>query len=167
MRQVLHWLGKPNLWILVVLLAANGVAWASALAPGDGRAVEPRLEPDLADLRKRLIEGGQGVLGTVARGAPVGHDPHPARQARAGGHEIASSRASRCSGARQPTRPACRCAAPRVPARCSTLSSQHGTSRDQWNLRRRTSSEQLPHDHPRNRSRPSPPRVPALRSLYG
>jgi hypothetical protein len=33
--------------------------WASALAPeGAAVAVEPRLEPDIADLRQRLIEGG-------------------------------------------------------------------------------------------------------------
>ena len=58
MRRVLGWLDKPNFWILVLLLIANGAAWASALATRETRVVEPRLEPDLADLRARLIEGG-------------------------------------------------------------------------------------------------------------
>jgi hypothetical protein len=48
-----------NFWIALALLLANGAAWAYALAP-DGPAVkvEPRLEPQLAELRARLIEGG-------------------------------------------------------------------------------------------------------------
>ncbi len=58
MQRVFRWLNKPNLWILAVLLIANGVAWAGAMAPGEARVVEPRLAPDLADLRARLIEGG-------------------------------------------------------------------------------------------------------------
>lgn len=58
MRRIVAALKRPNLWILVMLLMANGVAWVSALAPGQVRLVEPRLEPDLADLRERLIEGG-------------------------------------------------------------------------------------------------------------
>ena len=57
MRRILNWLRKPNLWILVLLLIANGVAWASALASWQVHVVKPRLEPDLADLRVRLIEG--------------------------------------------------------------------------------------------------------------
>jgi hypothetical protein len=48
-----------NLWIALLLLVANGVAWAYALAPeGPATVVEPRLEPDIADLRQRLVEGG-------------------------------------------------------------------------------------------------------------
>jgi hypothetical protein len=46
------------LWILALLLLANGVAWVSALAPREIRFIEPRLEADLAALRERLIEGG-------------------------------------------------------------------------------------------------------------
>jgi hypothetical protein len=52
-------LKRPNLWFALLLLLANGAAWAHALSPqGPGVAVEPRLEPDLATLRERLIEGG-------------------------------------------------------------------------------------------------------------
>jgi hypothetical protein len=52
-------LANPSFWIALVLLTANGLAWAYALAPeGPAAVVEPRLEPDLADLRQRLIEGG-------------------------------------------------------------------------------------------------------------
>lgn len=52
-------LKSPNLWFALLLLLANGTAWAHALSPqGRGMAVEPRLEPDLAALRGRLIEGG-------------------------------------------------------------------------------------------------------------
>ena len=52
-------LRNPSLWLALVLLVANGAAWAYALAP-EGPAVEvsPRLEPGLADLRDRLREGG-------------------------------------------------------------------------------------------------------------
>ena len=47
-----------NLWIVVALLAANGLAWALTLtARGPAHVVEPKLDPDLADLRERLIEG--------------------------------------------------------------------------------------------------------------
>ena len=52
-------LKNPSFWIALLLLVANGVAWAYALAPeGPAVVVEPRLEPDIADLRQRLIEGG-------------------------------------------------------------------------------------------------------------
>jgi hypothetical protein len=48
-----------NLWIAVGLLLANGAAWVYALAPAAAAVrVEPRLEPDLANLRAKLIEGG-------------------------------------------------------------------------------------------------------------
>jgi hypothetical protein len=48
-----------NFWIALALLVANGVAWAYALTPeGPAVTVEPRLEPDIAELRQRLIEGG-------------------------------------------------------------------------------------------------------------
>jgi hypothetical protein len=52
-------LTSPNFWFALVLLLANGAMWVYALAP-EGPAVqaEPRLEPDLADLRDRLREGG-------------------------------------------------------------------------------------------------------------
>lgn len=47
-----------NLWIVVVLLGANGLAWALTFtARGPAHVVEPKLDPDLADLRERLIEG--------------------------------------------------------------------------------------------------------------
>jgi len=48
-----------NLWIALLLLAANGAAWAYALAPeGLALKVAPRLEPDMAALRQELNEGG-------------------------------------------------------------------------------------------------------------
>jgi hypothetical protein len=47
-----------NLWIAVVLLAANGLAWATALSTrGPAYVVEPVLEPSLDDLRTRLRDG--------------------------------------------------------------------------------------------------------------
>ena len=47
-----------NLWIVVALLAANGLAWALTFTVRDpAHVVEPKLAPDLADLRERLIEG--------------------------------------------------------------------------------------------------------------
>jgi hypothetical protein len=49
----------PSFWIALVLLIANGVAWAHVLAPeGPTVVVEPRLEPDIGVLRQKLIEGG-------------------------------------------------------------------------------------------------------------
>jgi hypothetical protein len=52
-------LTNPSFWFALVLLLANGVAWTYALVPeGPAVTVEPRLEPDLADLRQKLIEGG-------------------------------------------------------------------------------------------------------------
>jgi hypothetical protein len=54
-----HILRSLNFWIAFLLLAANGAAWAYALAPeGPAIKVEPRLEADLAALRQKLIEGG-------------------------------------------------------------------------------------------------------------
>jgi hypothetical protein len=48
-----------SFWFALVLLLANGAMWAYALAPeGPAIKIEPRLEPDLADLRDRLREGG-------------------------------------------------------------------------------------------------------------
>ncbi len=60
MHKLARTLLKPiNLYIALILLAANGMAWASALAPsGPAYVAEPVLEPDLADLRDRLREGG-------------------------------------------------------------------------------------------------------------
>ncbi len=58
MNRITALFKKPSLWILGLLLLANAIAWASALAPSEARVVEARLEPDLADLRERLIEGG-------------------------------------------------------------------------------------------------------------
>jgi hypothetical protein len=56
-----RFVSSPNFWFALVLLVANGAAWAYALAPeGSAVAVEPRLDPDLANLRQRLIEGGHG-----------------------------------------------------------------------------------------------------------
>jgi hypothetical protein len=47
-----------NLWILVALLAANGLAWTLTFTAREPiHVVEPELDPDLADLRERLIEG--------------------------------------------------------------------------------------------------------------
>jgi hypothetical protein len=48
-----------SFWFALLLLLANGLAWAYALAPeGPAVAVEPRLEPEIAELRQCLIEGG-------------------------------------------------------------------------------------------------------------
>jgi len=59
MRRLIRHLLKPiNLWIALALLAANGLAWAAALAPGSPAYIaEPVLEPSLDDLRTRLWEG--------------------------------------------------------------------------------------------------------------
>jgi hypothetical protein len=55
MKRILK---SVNFWIAFLLLAANGVAWAYALAPeGPAIEVKPRLEADLAALRQKLIEG--------------------------------------------------------------------------------------------------------------
>jgi hypothetical protein len=52
-------LANLSFWIALALLAANGIAWAYVLAPdAPAKAVEPRLVPDVADLRDRLVEGG-------------------------------------------------------------------------------------------------------------
>ena len=52
-------LKNPSLWIVLVLLLANGMAWAYTLAPeGPATVVEPRLAPQVADLRQRMNEGG-------------------------------------------------------------------------------------------------------------
>ena len=52
-------LRSVNFWIALVLLIANGVAWTYALMPeGPAVEVQPALEPDIAELRDRLIEGG-------------------------------------------------------------------------------------------------------------
>ncbi len=54
-------LTNPSFWIALALLAANGLAWTYALVPeGPAVKVAARLEPDIADLRERLIEGGHG-----------------------------------------------------------------------------------------------------------
>lgn len=60
MRKLIRTLLKPiNLYIGLILLTANGLAWAQALAPsGPAYVAEPVLEPDLSDLRDRLREGG-------------------------------------------------------------------------------------------------------------
>ncbi len=52
-------LRSANFWIALVLLVANGLAWAYALGPeGPEIVVEARLEPGIDDLRQRLREGG-------------------------------------------------------------------------------------------------------------
>jgi len=52
-------LKSANFWMALVLLIANGVAWTYALMPeGPAVEVQPVLDPDIADLRARLIEGG-------------------------------------------------------------------------------------------------------------
>lgn len=52
-------LANPSFWIALVLLVANGIAWVYALSPaGPALIVEPRLAPDIAELRDRLVEGG-------------------------------------------------------------------------------------------------------------
>jgi hypothetical protein len=60
MRRLARSLLKSiNLWIALVLLVANGLAWVTALEPsGPTYTVEPVLESSLDDLRTRLREGG-------------------------------------------------------------------------------------------------------------
>lgn len=52
-------LSNFNFWFALLLLVANGMVWVYALTP-EGPAVQVvgRLEPDIKDLRQRLIEGG-------------------------------------------------------------------------------------------------------------
>jgi hypothetical protein len=58
-RFIRGWLQPLNLWIALALLAANGLAWATALEPiGPVYTADPVLEPSLDDLRTRLREGG-------------------------------------------------------------------------------------------------------------
>jgi hypothetical protein len=55
---LLRFLRNLNLWIVLALLAANGLAWALTFTAGEpAHVVEPKLDPDLADLRERLLEG--------------------------------------------------------------------------------------------------------------
>lgn len=56
---VIKTLFNPSLWFALLLVAANGAAWAAALVPeAPAVVVEPRLEPGVADLMRRLDEGG-------------------------------------------------------------------------------------------------------------
>jgi hypothetical protein len=58
-RMVKKTVGNLSFWFALILLLANGVMWADALAPeGPAVAVEPRLAPSIAALREKLIEGG-------------------------------------------------------------------------------------------------------------
>jgi hypothetical protein len=51
-------LRNPSLWIAVVLLAVNGLGWTLAFSAREpAYVVEPKLDPDLASLRERIIEG--------------------------------------------------------------------------------------------------------------
>jgi hypothetical protein len=50
---------NPSFWFALILLLANGMAWAYALTPeGPTVTVVARLEPDIEALRQKLIEGG-------------------------------------------------------------------------------------------------------------
>jgi hypothetical protein len=52
-------LRRIDVLVALALLAANGLAWTTALASsGPSYIAEPILEPSLDDLRNRLIEGG-------------------------------------------------------------------------------------------------------------
>lgn len=52
-------LRSPHLYIALILTVANILAWTVALRPAIPLyQAQPILEPDLADLRARLIEGG-------------------------------------------------------------------------------------------------------------
>ena len=59
MGRVFHSLvRRANLWIVLLLLAINGLTWVSSLQGGEPAYVaEPVLAPSLADLRARLVEG--------------------------------------------------------------------------------------------------------------
>jgi hypothetical protein len=49
---------NPDLWIALALLVANSLAWGLTFAAREpAYVVDPRLDPELADLRERLIEG--------------------------------------------------------------------------------------------------------------
>lgn len=53
-----RYLRNLNLWIVLALLVANGMAWALTFAAREPtHVVEPKLDLELADLRERLIEG--------------------------------------------------------------------------------------------------------------
>lgn len=58
MHVVVRSLRNASLWIALALLAVNGLAWALASSAREpAYVVEPKLDPDLADLRERIIEG--------------------------------------------------------------------------------------------------------------
>jgi len=59
MRKRIGSFRSPHLWIALGLVAINGLAWLSALGSSEPVCTtEPVLEPSLADMRERLIEGG-------------------------------------------------------------------------------------------------------------
>jgi hypothetical protein len=43
--------------VLIVLLLANGWAWWASASTGDGAVVQPRLEPKIAEIRQKIIDG--------------------------------------------------------------------------------------------------------------
>lgn len=48
---------RLNVWILLALLLANGLAWLSS-APADlPPAVQPRLDPQIAEIREKIFSG--------------------------------------------------------------------------------------------------------------
>nr|NIO68768.1 hypothetical protein [Anaerolineae bacterium] len=52
MRLFIRALRNANLWIVVALLVANGLAWSLTVAAQEPPYVaEPKLDPELADLR--------------------------------------------------------------------------------------------------------------------
>jgi hypothetical protein len=58
MHVVARSVRNASLWIVVALLAVNGLGWALASSAREpAYVVEPKLDPDLASLRERIIEG--------------------------------------------------------------------------------------------------------------
>jgi hypothetical protein len=56
-HMLIHSLRNASLWIAMALLAVNGLGWALASSAREpAYVVEPKLDPDLADLRDRIIE---------------------------------------------------------------------------------------------------------------
>lgn len=58
MQLSLRHLKNVNLWVVMALLAVNGLGWVlTSAAREPAYVVEPKLDPDLNGLRERLIEG--------------------------------------------------------------------------------------------------------------
>jgi len=57
MKRITPYLKLTNVWIALLLLAANGVAWFTIASRVDLLAVEPILHPEIADIRTHWQAG--------------------------------------------------------------------------------------------------------------